>query len=359
MKETVLRERALAKHAGRFVWLAVDIDKDANARFVSRYPVPGIPTLLVIDPATENVILTRSAGVDLPQLVALFDEGERALKGAPHGEADVAFAAAETLAGDGKAKQAAEAFERALKTAPPGWTRHREAVEGLVLAREGSGDARGCAELATAESNDGPRDAWWANLVTAGLGCAQSPTLIERAKAGLKLELGADDRSGLYEVLVDATHDRALAAEWLTFLDGEAARATTPAARAVYDPHRLLAAVALGDPSRALAALQASERDLPNDYNGPARLAIAYLEMGRYDDALAASERALAKVYGPRRLRVQETRATIYRRKGDLAGAQRVLDEAIRDSGTLPPTPRLDSAIARLRQLKAQLAASP
>ena len=53
-------------------------------------------------------------------------------------------------------------------------------------------------------------------------------------------------------------------------------------------------------------AVHKPERDSPDDYNGPARLGIAYLELGRYDDAAAACERALKKVYGPRRLRVWE-----------------------------------------------------
>ena len=48
--------------------------------------------------------------------------------------------------------------------------------------------------------------------------------------------------------------------------------------------------------------LQASERDLPDDYNPPARLATAYKAMRRWDEALAASDRALAKAYGPRKL---------------------------------------------------------
>ena len=101
--------------------------------------------------------------------------------------------------------------------------------------------------------------------------------------------------------------------------------APTQEARAAYDPHRLEAAIALGDPQRAVPALEASERDLPGDYNGPARLGIAYLELGRYDDALRRPrQRALKKVYGPRRLRVEETRATgALRKKGDVEGGAR------------------------------------
>ena len=42
----------------------------------------------------------------------------------------------------------------------------------------------------------------------------------------------------------------------------------------------------LGQPERALPMLQASERDLPDDYNPPARLAVAYKAMKRWDEAI-------------------------------------------------------------------------
>jgi tetratricopeptide (TPR) repeat protein len=115
-----------------------------------------------------------------------------------------------------------------------------------------------------------------------------------------------------------------------------------------------VASLALGDPARVVPALEASERDLPNDYNGPARLAVAYLELGRYDDALAASERASKKVYGPRRLRVEETRAKIYQKKGDLDGARRTLTAAIHLAEALPGDSRTRHSVERLRaELKA------
>jgi tetratricopeptide (TPR) repeat protein len=143
----------------------------------------------------------------------------------------------------------------------------------------------------------------------------------------------------------------AVAKKWLAFLDEEAAKAKTPAERAVYDPHRLLAMLAVGDAARAVKMLEASERDLPDDYNGPARLALAYQAMGRYDDALAACERALKKVYGPRRVRIETTRADIYRKKGDLPAAKRVLEEALVAARALPPSPRADSQVKLLERL--------
>jgi tetratricopeptide (TPR) repeat protein len=146
----------------------------------------------------------------------------------------------------------------------------------------------------------------------------------------------ADDRSGVYEILVDVhqqTGDsvgvKTLAWQWLTFLEGVAAHADSPQQRSTFDAHRVEAAIAAGDPSRAIPALEASERDQPEDYNPPARLALVYGELGKLDEALAASDRALAKVYGPRTLRLLQQRASLLEKKGDKGAARGVLQHAL------------------------------
>ena len=169
--------------------------------------------------------------------------------------------------------------------------------------------------------------------------------------------LAADDRSAAYIALLEAraaAHDSLgalrVASEWAAFLEGEAARAKTPEARAVFDSHRLSAYLELDQPGRALPMLTASERDLPGDYNPPARLAIAYLAMHRWDEALAASDRALAKAYGPRRLRILDTRADIQVGRSDVPAARRTLKDAIRIAEALPAGQRSESSIAGLKK---------
>ncbi len=89
--------------------------------------------------------------------------------------------------------------------------------------------------------------------------------------------------------------------------------------------------------------LQASENDLPDDYNPPARLAVAYLEMKKADEALAASNRALPKVAGPRRVRVLQTRSEIFAAKGDAAASREALEQALAYAESLPPGQRSGS----------------
>jgi tetratricopeptide (TPR) repeat protein len=119
-------------------------------------------------------------------------------------------------------------------------------------------------------------------------------------------------------------------------LEARAAEAKTPAARAVFDAHRMLAYVALGDPARALPMLIASEKDFPEDYNAPARIARVDLELRRYDDAVLAAGQALAKGYGPRKLKLYLLLADIEKAKGDTAGLSRTVDEALLFARGLP-----------------------
>ena len=96
--------------------------------------------------------------------------------------------------------------------------------------------------------------------------------------------------------------------------------------------------------------LEASERDLPDDYNPPARLAAAYRAMKKWDEALVASDRALAKVYGPRKLGIYSARADILSGKGDRDGARRTLEEALFYADSLPAEQRSEGTLAALRK---------
>ena len=185
-----------------------------------------------------------------------------------------------------------------------------------------------------------------ASVIVAGLGCARDAgkkaevdrllNLALRDAAARDGHLLADDRSALYEEAVttknergDAAGARTLAEEWATFLEGEAARAKTSEARASLDPLRLGAYLALGEPARAVPMLLQSEKDFPGDYNPPARLGRVYLEMKRLDDADKAADRAAARVYGPRAMRVFALKADIAKARGDRAGETKALEEAL------------------------------
>src|SRR5262245_26586039 len=117
MRAFVFTDGALAKQAGRFVWLSIDTEKDRNRGFLDKYPVEVWPTMMVIDPSTEKAVLRWPGSATVPQLERLLDDGERATR-AP-GEGDALLARADRLAGGGRHVEAARAFREALAKTPP------------------------------------------------------------------------------------------------------------------------------------------------------------------------------------------------------------------------------------------------
>ncbi len=371
MNAYVFADPQLAPLADRFVWLSIDTEREENADFLARHPMQVWPTLFVIDPREEHAVLRWAGSATVPQLQALLEDGERAAHGGAEG-ADALLARADRLYAARDAKGAAEVLAETLEHAPQRWPRRSRAVESLLMAKAfGGADPQGCAETALSELPRLPRTASWANVAMLGLYCSLKVPASDawRAQAVQPLEarvrdalapppiaIAPDDRSGLYDVLASARQAagdeagmRAVAREWLDFLEAEAAKATSPEARAVYDTHRMSAAQLLGEPERAVAALEQSSRDLPDDYNGPARLAVVLLSMGRLDEALVASDRALALVYGPRKVRVLNDRGDILLARGDEAAARAAFREAQALGESLPASQRPAREIERAK----------
>ena len=370
MRATVLNDPALAKHAGRFAWLSINAEESRNAAFVEHLGVQNYPTFLVLDGATGNVALRWAGSLTTPEFERLLDDGERAVAASGGSGADAALARADRLGAERKTAEAAAAYTEALRLAPAAWAGRGRALNSLLAALQKSGDLAQCAAVARKETPALERGPAFAAAAAAGLGCAvEAPesaswrdAAVRELEALVVESLGldnvlADDRSSAYGVLVELRKTRGdpagakeMAGRWMTFLESQAAAARSVEARAAFDSHRVSAALALGDPVRAVPALLASERDLPDDYNPPARLAILYREMGRFDEALAASRRALDKAYGARKLRIFDTLADVYAKKGDPASARRTLEEALAYADTLPKSQQPQTLLAQLRK---------
>ena len=388
MRAFVFTDKSLASQAGRFVWLEIDTEKAQNAPLKKKFPIPALPSFFVVDPDSERVALRWVGGATVAQLDKILNDGRAAVATA-HGHpaaaggtssrgnaarspADAALARADRLYGEAKNAEAAKAYQEALAAVPEGWPRYARAVESLLFARSQCDSNEAVAKLARDAYPKLRRTASAANVAGSGLDAAlqlaadnpQRKDLVAALEADcrevvadLKLKAAADDRSGVYLTLVDARKDakddagaKETAIRWAAFLDGEASRAKTPGARVVFDSHRLTAYIAMGEPQRAVPMLQASERDMPDDYNPPARLALAYKAMQRWDDALAASDRALAKVYGPRKLTVLQARADIYAGRKDPAMVRSTLEEALRFAEALPAGQKSETTIASLHK---------
>lgn len=372
MKAYVFTDAGLERYAGRFVWLAIDTEKGNNAAFLKKYPINVWPTLLILDPKKESVALRYTGGATVPQLRKLLDDGEKLFRGSGGSKADLAVSRGDRLETDGKHEEAAKAYEEALAAAPKNWPRTGRTAESLVFALTFARDNERCAARA-AELYPRVKGTYSAaNVAGAGLGCASDLPAENAKRAALiqtlekatretlqdsKIPLSGDDRSGLYESLIGAAEAEKnegetakLRQEWIAFLEGEAKKAKTPEQRAVYDSHRLSAYIALKTPEKAVPMLEQSERDLPTDYNPPARLAVAYRNLGKYDDALAAVGRALDRAYGPRKIGILQTKASIYVAKGDKEQAKKTIEEAITYAESLPKEQVSERTIASLKK---------
>ncbi|HEX8823889.1 MAG TPA: tetratricopeptide repeat protein [Archangium sp.] len=372
MRAFVFTDEALARHAGRFVWLELNTDVPGNAEFLEKYPVENWPTLFIIDAREEKALVRFAGSATVSQLEKLFEDGERAWRGVTQGPEGL-LARGDALYGEGKSAEAADVLAQALAEAPAEWSRRGRTLESLLVAQYGAHRYEDCARTALAELSKVPHSASWANAAALGLSCAlevpddADPSEVKALRTSLEararealsagIAMPGDDRSGVYDVLVqarlaakDEPGTKALAEQWLTFLEGEAARAPTPEARTVFDSHRISAALVLGDLMRVVPAIEQSERDLLNDYNPPARLANLYRRLGRLDDALAASTRALAKVRGGRRLRVLSDRADIHLARGERDAAVRTLEEALAYAKTLSEAQASQRQVAALEK---------
>lgn len=377
MKAYVFTDASLERYAGRFVWLSINTEDAKNAAFLKRYPIPALPTIVVLDPSRDAVALRYVGGASVAQVRKLLDEAESTVLARRQSRADSLLTKADRLASEGNQSDAVQLYIDAISLAPRSWKKLGRASEALIYALSMTGDQARCAARALQLYPRVKGTPAAANVAATGLGCAialdkehakrrQLINALESATIEVfedkKVVISDDDRSGLYMALIDA-RDAAgddeemirLKHEWAAFLEGAAARATTPDQRTVYDSHRLSAYLDLGMPQKAVPMLEQSERDFPDDYNPPARLAMAYKDLKDYDKALAASDRALAKVYGPRKVSVLSVRADIYVAKGDLIAAKETIRAAIEAAKALPEGQRSERRIAALEKRLASM----
>ncbi len=359
MREHVLTRPAFKAFEKDVVFAAVDTEKDRNAAFLDKYPVDVWPTLFFVDAASGQVVFKWAGSADEQQMTALL-EAAKGAQAAKEPTADVLLARGEAL-------QAADKY----------------------LAAKGQGGARGTVSLLYAlyavqkydtcaqAALDGvgvkdqlPSD--FVAVVSWGLSCAlQLPekdtlrgqalkALVPEAKKALTLPGAmADDLSSLYELLVeerqaakDPAEALALARGWADFLEKEAALSPTPQARAAFDAHRLGAALAAKTPARVVDTLLLSEAQLPGDWNPSARLATAYRELGRFDEAIAAIDRALGKSKeGPRRVCLYKAKATLFDKKGDVAQRQATAKQGLEAGKKQRPSKALSRCLSGLDTL--------
>jgi tetratricopeptide (TPR) repeat protein len=281
---------------------------------------------------------------------------------------------------------AARAFESALRVAPKAWPRRSDALLALLASLERGKKPDACVELATTTltANELSRSSTLADFCSHALDCAAESSAKERAKELRELvqktlldlaldpgaSLSADDRGDALRIAWDARealgdHAGALEAAKLRLdvLEKAAKLAPTPAVASTFDGARTETLIFLGRASEAVRFLRERERELPDDYNPPHRLALAYDALGDRASALDALDRAIAKAWGARKARMLDRRADILEkleRNADAAAAVTAELDLLR---ALPPgqkKPELEAkASERLERLRSAPRATP
>jgi len=370
MQRYVFTDSKLAPIVDNYVWLELDMEKPENAEFRERFPVEAFPTYFILDPRDEKALIRWIGGCSVERVLTLLDEATLAY----NGETPERLAHADALYAEGNNEEAITAYQDVFDTADPGAPYYPRTVESLLFALSVTGNNERGLELAEETLPLLRREMCAGNIVSYGLdfaiGLPEDDPGRQKRMADMEAEAVAiandtslglvpDDRSGVYIALLGARETagddegyKMIAAQWAAFLNGAAAAAKTPAERAVFDSHRLSAYLELGEPEKAVPLLEQSERDFPDDYNPPARLALAYRYMEEWDLGVAASERALSKqgTTGPRRLRILQNLAQLYEASGDTEAARRTFAEAVRHGEALPEGQRSESLVNALQK---------
>ena len=135
----------------------------------------------------------------------------------------------------------------------------------------------------------------------------------------------------------------------LELMESAASAASSPLSAAVYDYQRAGAYLALDRGEQAVEMLVLREKQMPDAYEPPARLAWVLGELERHEEALTAIGRAISRSYGPRRLRYHQMQIELLTKLGRVDEGQpspRRVDQVQRLASAAAPE-REDAGRAR------------
>jgi tetratricopeptide (TPR) repeat protein len=361
MQHYVFVEPSLKPLEKRVVFLALDTEREENAKFLERYKVNVWPTLFVIEPVSGKVAGYWPGAASLGELRGFLDGSLEVIDAlgqsglAPDSPLSLLVEAkAATAAGD--PKKASALYERAIERAPGDWPRRNEALYGLIQAYARAGNAEKCVGVGLRHSAEVTGAALPVDFVSTMFDCSQGIRIPAkqrevRQKALERLrelttnppaDASVDDRadaldklSSVLFALGDKRGAREAQERRLALMEAAARSATSPEAAATHDYGRANAYLSLGRPEEAIKMLEERERQLPESYDPPGRLARVLYRLKRWPQALDAVNRALKNAYGPRRLGYLELKADIQRGQRDRAGELKTLEQLVSEHEAL------------------------
>lgn len=376
MQSTVFTDPSFEAENARFVFAALDTDREVNAAPVAKLPPSAWPTFYVI--GNDESVLARFVGsASVAQFHAFLDSGARAMAGGAAG-ADARLLGAERAAAKKDFKTDEEELTAAIAAAPADWPRLPDALVGLAMAKEKQKDFAGCLDVAEKWLDKTGNAAAASDFLVTAMGCAKElekeqadRVLALRTKAIARWQaliddkaapLSVDDRSDAlasmretYDELGKKDEAHALAEQQRALLDEAAGKAPTPMAAMTYNWQRAEVYTYLGRGLDVVPALEKSAKDLPTEYDPPARLGWVYLKAGKLAEAKQWTDKALTMAYGPRKARLLNQSADIAHKMSDAAAEKKARTELVALWTGLPEGQQNPDALAHAKEELAKL----
>jgi thiol-disulfide isomerase/thioredoxin len=374
MQSTVFMDASFKADADKFVFVALDTDREVNAAAVDKFPLSAWPTFYVIG-HDESVLARFIGAASVAQFHSFLDAGARAMKGGVVGPDEHLLSAERALAAKDLAKAESE-LTAALAAAPPEWPRKADALVSLIGTKAKRKDVAGCVETGEKYMDQNGNAASASDFLSYATGCAtdllkKDPAVADRVKAlreravvrwqqlaaDKATPMSVDDRSDVMMylretlVLLDRKDEAKQVAEaQRAMLDEAAAKAANPMAAMTYNWPRAEVYVFLEKPLELVPALEKSHADLPKEYDPLARLGWIYLKAGKLDEAAKRTDQALALAYGPRKVRVLSQRAEIASKMNDKATERSMREQIVKLYESMPAGHANADALAKAKQ---------
>jgi hypothetical protein len=384
MQSVVMTAENLPGAADRFVWLALDTERESNASWLERLPVTVWPTFYVVEPSGVSIAGRWLGAASSAQFARFLDESDRSARLArsdPKGVAELQrrLNEADALAAGGKHAEAARAYASVLQAAPRDWPRRPETLVAEMTSLSKAKDWPRCLDLGTQALDQTGTAASAVDFSSYALDCADrekppssSAATLRRAIAARleplcdpgSAELSPDDQADACDKLAAAREALArpeAAREAMTLrlaVLERAAAGKPPELALTYDWARTDALLQLGRAEEALALASERERQLPDNYNPPHYRAKSFKALGRWQDGLGAIDRALSLAYGPRRIGLLTLKADLLFGAGRRDEGLAVLQTQLTQYRALPPGQRQPAAEARVEERLRELSST-
>jgi thioredoxin-like negative regulator of GroEL len=383
MKATVFQDAQVGEASRRFVFLALDTDREINAKAVAKMPPGAWPTFYVISSADEAVQARFVGAASKAQFLDFLEHGARGDSAATTtGSADDLLRQGDRAVVIKDYPAAVTSYKAAIAAAPAGWPRRPDALVSLASAHRRAGDEAACFALGESALKDTGLAASATDFLVVTLECASAAEEKEPARiktfrdaAAARLtalladpaaQLSVDDRSdammnlrALQEELGKKDAARATATAQRALLDEAAAKAATAFAAMTYNWPRAEVYVYLEKGLELAPALEKSAADLPAEYDPPYRLAWVLFKSGKLDEAVTWNERATKLAYGPRKVRVLSLSAEIAVARKDAVAERTARTEIVATYEALPAELANPEALAKAKAALAALDAMP